>query len=57
MRLVINPRGNGACLLCSASGDCRIQRLMTAGVEKIGSDSDLEIVIYTCPYFVEREEA
>jgi hypothetical protein len=57
MKLEINPRGNGACPLCAASGDCRIQRLMSAGVEKISSDSELEIVIYTCPYFVEREEA
>jgi hypothetical protein len=57
MKLEINPRGNGACPLCAASGDCRIQRLLAAGVEKVSSDSELEIVVYACPYFVERKEA
>ena len=57
MKLDINPRGNGACPLCAANSDCRIQRLLAAGIEKIGDDFEMEIVVYTCQYFVERQGA
>ncbi len=55
MRLEINSRGNGACPLCSASGDCRIQRMLAAGVVEAGAATEMEIVVYSCPYFSERE--
>jgi hypothetical protein len=55
MRLEINSRGNGACPLCSARSDCRIQRLLAAGVAEAGAASEMEIVVYSCPYFSERE--
>jgi hypothetical protein len=55
MKLEINSRGNGACPLCRAGDDCRIHRLLGEGVEKAGSDSEMEIVVYACPYFSERE--
>jgi hypothetical protein len=55
MKLEINPRGNGACPLCSAASDCRLQRLLAEGVEQAGADSEMEIVVYTCPYFSERQ--
>jgi hypothetical protein len=54
MKLEINARGNGACPLCSAQGNCRIHRNLAAGVEKGLADSPMEIVIYSCPYFSER---
>lgn len=54
MKLEINPRGNGACPLCTANGNCRIQRHLALGVDKVAADSELEIVVYTCPYFTER---
>jgi len=57
MKLVINPRGNGACPLCAASGDCRIQRLLANGVEKTAAGSEMEIVVYSCPHFSEREDS
>jgi hypothetical protein len=57
MKLEFNSRGNGACPLCSSRGDCRIQRLLASGVEKAQADSAMEIVVYSCPYFVEREGA
>jgi hypothetical protein len=57
MKLEINSRGNGACPLCSANGNCRIQKLLTTGVEKARADGEMEIVIYTCPYFSERHGA
>jgi hypothetical protein len=54
MELVINTRGNGACPLCSALGNCRIIKALAAGVEKSLADTPMEIVIYSCPYFSER---
>jgi hypothetical protein len=57
MKLEINGRGNGACPLCSYAADCRIHKLLESGVEDAGAASEMEIVIYTCPYFSEREEA
>jgi hypothetical protein len=54
MKLEINPRGNGACPLCAAASDCRIRRLFASSVEEAESESEMEIVIYTCPYFYER---
>lgn len=57
MKLEINPRGNGACPLCAAIVNCRIRRLLAAGVEKAGADAEMEIVVYTCPYFSERQGA
>jgi hypothetical protein len=57
MKLDINPRGNGACPLCATSGNCRIQRLLSGSVESARADSELEIVVYTCPYFSERNGA
>jgi hypothetical protein len=57
MKLEINPRGNGACPLCAALGDCSVRKLLSASVEKAGADSEMEIVVYTCPYFSEGEGA
>jgi hypothetical protein len=57
MKLEINGRGNGACPLCGASGDCRIHGLLAAGVADASGDSELEIVIYSCPYYTERKDA
>jgi hypothetical protein len=54
MKLEINPRGNGACPLCAAASDCRIWRLLASSVETAESESEMEIVIYACPYFSER---
>lgn len=56
MKLEINPRGNGACPLCVARGDCRIQRLLAVGAEKAEAEAEMEIVIYSCPYFSEAEQ-
>jgi hypothetical protein len=57
MKLEINTRGNGACPLCSACGDCRIQRLLSSGIEEAEADSSMEVVVYSCPYFSEREDS
>ncbi len=54
MKLEFNSRGNGACPLCVSGSGCRIHKLLEAGVELAGADSEMEIVVYTCPYFSER---
>ena len=54
MKIEFNFRGNGACPLCSSRGDCRIQKLLASGVKEAEADSDMEIVVYSCPYFSEK---
>lgn len=57
MKLEINTRGNGACPICAVGDNCRIQKLLCSGVEKAEADGEMEIVVYTCPYFSERRGA
>lgn len=56
MNLLINPRGNGACPLCAMNGSCRVQRKLAENVDPLGMthDDDMEIVVYSCPYFKEK---
>jgi hypothetical protein len=56
MKLEINPRGNGACPLCVLHGSCRVQRKLVDNVDALGpsSEGDMEIVVYSCPYFKEK---
>jgi hypothetical protein len=54
MKLEMNARGNGACPLCSALGNCRIRDMLAAGVDSCRADSPMELAIYSCPYFSER---
>jgi len=54
MELFLNPRGNGACPICVQHGNCRIQKQLTENVTKITSGMEMEIVVYTCPYFKEK---
>jgi len=58
MKLEINPRGNGACPICTFTDDCRIKRLLIANADSMEgkSDESLEIVIYGCPYFKEKAD-
>ncbi|MDA8425869.1 MAG: hypothetical protein M0Z80_06990 [Treponema sp.] len=57
MTLDINPRGNGACPLCAANGDCRLQKLLTQSIAGVpGADEpEMEIVVYSCSYFRESD--
>ncbi|MEI6877144.1 MAG: hypothetical protein WCL50_18680 [Spirochaetota bacterium] len=59
MKLEINPRGNGACPLCSRISDCAIRNLLTSSIanypDPVGSG--LEIALYACPSFIEKESA
>jgi hypothetical protein len=55
MKLEINPRGNGACPICARNGACKLQKLLAASIEKEGDGSELEVVIYTCAKFSEKD--
>ncbi len=52
----MNPRGNGACPLCTRETSCRLKRLLSASLEGEADpgESGMELVIYTCPLFQEK---
>jgi hypothetical protein len=55
MRIEMNPRGNGACPLCAAVGNCEVQDTLTEALDVFSGESDpMELVIYSCPQFVEK---
>jgi len=56
MKLEINPRGNGACPLCAANAECRLQRQLASAIAKAPDTEDggMEIVVYSCPEFKEK---
>ncbi|HAP44519.1 MAG TPA: hypothetical protein DD477_01200 [Spirochaetaceae bacterium] len=55
MNLEINPRGNGACPMCLHNRNCHVQKQLVSNIVelKAASAQELEIVIYSCPYFQE----
>jgi len=60
MKLNINNRGNGACPLCLFADNCVIHQKLRSAVdtaEKVfhgNPDDEMQLVIYSCPYFKER---
>ena len=57
MQVDINPRGNGACPICLSSGNCRIQDMLTQTLDNFSKgDSQIELVVYTCPQFQEKPD-
>ena len=55
MEVEINPRGNGACPLCDMGGSCRIQNTLIKAMKAYSSlDNPMEIVVYSCPQFLEK---
>jgi hypothetical protein len=55
MHVDINTRGNGACPLCADAGNCQIQDMLTETLDVFTSeDNPMELVIYSCPQFVEK---
>jgi len=52
----MNPRGNGACPLCSYTGKCHIQETLKETLDEFSSEEDpMELVIYSCPFFDEKQ--
>jgi len=55
MQIELNSRGNGACPLCVSSGNCQIQETLIKTLDNFSSDENtMELVIYSCPYFDEK---
>jgi hypothetical protein len=55
MNVEINPRGNGACPLCSLNGACRVQNVLSKDMAAFSSeDNPMELVVYSCPLFQEK---
>jgi hypothetical protein len=55
MQVELNSRGNGACPLCAAAGNCQVQDTLTETLDDFSSENDpMELVIYSCPHFEEK---
>ena len=55
MQVEINARGNGACPICTFSDSCHVQDALMETLDEISSeDHQMELVIYSCPFFVEK---
>jgi hypothetical protein len=56
MNVELNSRGNGACPLCALNGECHIQDTLAETLNEFSAENDpMEMVIYSCPYFKEKE--
>ena len=66
MKVLFSPRGTGACPLCKKETRCPIRNSFSSGLESLqfqtetdaspeGAGKPLEMVIYICPYFQEKE--
>ena len=56
MRIAFSIRGNGACPLCIKEKDCLIRDNLSRSVAafKDKTAGGMEVVIYACPFFVEK---
>jgi hypothetical protein len=57
MQINFNPRGNGACPLCKKHDDCFVHEKLRNGATavKTANGTELELVVYACPFFVETD--
>jgi hypothetical protein len=55
MEIRFNPRENGACPVCRKHEACMVRQKLSAAVSAVtdAQRHGLELVIYTCPQFVE----
>jgi len=55
MLVELNVRGNGACPFCSSAENCHVQETLIETLDTFSSeDNPMELVIYSCPYFIEK---
>jgi hypothetical protein len=56
MKIRFNPRDNGACPFCKRVASCGVRESLAGSVASLSGsrDQDMEIVIYSCPQFVEK---
>jgi hypothetical protein len=56
MQVELNARGNGACPHCASCGNCQIQETLVQTMDSFSDkDNTMELVIYSCPYFDEKD--
>jgi hypothetical protein len=56
MQIELNSWGNGACPFCSSAGNCHVQETLRQMLDPLaGEDDTMEMVIYSCPYFNEKD--
>jgi hypothetical protein len=56
MQVELNSRGNGACPLCTYTGNCQVQDTIKESLETFSSEENpMELVIYSCPNFEEKD--
>lgn len=56
MKVEINSRGNGACAICVRRPSCRIiEQINHIGEAFPDHETNMELVIYSCPYFKEKD--
>jgi hypothetical protein len=55
MHVIFSPRGNGACPLCQRREFCNLLEKINEGLDPIkgANGTEMEIVIYSCPFFIE----
>jgi hypothetical protein len=58
MEIHFSPRDNGACPVCRRAGSCTIRQALAGSVKDMrgASEPGLEVVIYSCPQFVEKPQ-
>ncbi len=56
MTIRFNPRDNGACPFCERVASCAVRRTLAGAVTalKVSHEQDMELVIYSCPQFMEK---
>jgi len=55
MQVELNSRGNGACPLCESTGKCRVQDTIIKTMDAFSREENpMELVIYSCPHFIEK---
>ena len=56
MEVNINPRGNGACPLCTKETSCISRRNLAKANTHVSDPTGhgMEIVVYSCPQFAEK---
>ncbi len=56
MKVLFNPRDNGACPLCRKTAACALRAAIAGSVSGVRDPHahGLEIVIYSCPQFSEK---
>jgi hypothetical protein len=58
MEIRFSPRDNGACPVCRRASSCGIRQALAASVKDVrgAREREMELVIYSCPQFVEKPQ-